>query len=96
MRQKLCFVGGHVHVYRAVVFTSLAGEAEIESLLHVVIMPAVFADRFTDWKDVLYGLVAKTRGVSEKHLTRERVEQGCVIFHELYELRRSARRRHVH
>ena len=56
----------------------------------------LFADRFTDWKDVLYGLVAKTRGVSEKHLTRERVEQGCVIFHELYELRRSARRRHVH
>jgi hypothetical protein len=56
----------------------------------------LFAARFTDWKDVLYGLVAKTRGVNEKLLTRERVEEGCVIFHELYELRRSARRRHVH
>lgn len=52
---------------------------------------ALFGVNFTDWNEVVHGLVARGRGVKSKDLTRERVLDGCELLHEFYTLRRLAR-----
>lgn len=49
-----------------------------------------------DWSEIVYGLVARVRGVSTAKLTRERVLAGCEILHEFYSLRRENRRNPQH
>src|SRR5215831_12416529 len=41
MGQEFGLVSGHVDVHRAIAFASLAGEAEVESLLDVLVAPAL-------------------------------------------------------
>jgi hypothetical protein len=49
---------------------------------------ALFAAQFTDWKQAVMGLVAKTKGVSTSVLSRERVIEGCELLYRLYCLRK--------
>jgi len=44
MRKKFGFVGGNVYADRALGFASLAGEAEIEGVLHFFAAPAIAND----------------------------------------------------
>jgi hypothetical protein len=53
------------------------------------------AAELTDLGVLVYGLVGKTRGVTTKTLTRERVEEGCEVLHDFYQLRRKAAQRNA-
>src|SRR5689334_4877425 len=41
VRKKFCFIGGHVHVDRAVPFAALARQAEVKCFLYVFVAPAI-------------------------------------------------------